>query len=53
MGQYLVSLLYGITSYDPVTIALVITVLAFAAVLACLVPTLRAVRITPIVALRE
>jgi putative ABC transport system permease protein len=53
MGQYLVSLLYGITCYDPVTIAFVMMILASAATLACLIPTLRAVRINPIVALRE
>jgi putative ABC transport system permease protein len=53
MGQYLVSLLYGITCYDPVTIAFVMMILASAATLACLIPTLRAVRINPITALRE
>jgi predicted permease len=52
-GQYLVSLLYGISTYDPVTIAFVIVALAFAAVLACLIPTVRALRINPITALRE
>jgi putative ABC transport system permease protein len=52
-GQYLVSLLYGITSYDPVTIGLVMMVLALAATLACLIPTLRAVAINPVTALRE
>jgi putative ABC transport system permease protein len=53
MSQYLVSLLYGVTSYDPVTIGLVMMVLAFASILACLIPTVRAVRINPITALRE
>jgi ABC-type antimicrobial peptide transport system permease subunit len=53
LSQFLSSLLYGITGYDPVTIALVIMALALAAVLACLVPTLRAIRINPIIALRE
>ena len=52
-GQYLVSLLYGVASYDPVTIGLVMVVLALAATLACLVPTLRAVAINPVTALRE
>jgi putative ABC transport system permease protein len=52
-GQYLVSLLYGVASYDPMTIGLVMVVLALAATLACLVPTLRAVAINPVTALRE
>jgi len=52
-GQYLVSLLYGVASYDPVTIGLVMMVLGLAATLACLIPTLRAVAINPITALRE
>jgi predicted lysophospholipase L1 biosynthesis ABC-type transport system permease subunit len=52
-GQYLVSLLYGVASYDPVTIGLVMAVLGLAATLACLVPTLRAVAINPVTALRE
>jgi putative ABC transport system permease protein len=52
-GQYLVSLLYGVTTYDPVTIGLVMMVLALAATLACLIPTLRAVAINPVTALRE
>jgi putative ABC transport system permease protein len=52
-GQYLVSLLYGVASYDPVTIGLVTVVLALATTLACLVPTLRAVAINPVTALRE
>jgi putative ABC transport system permease protein len=52
-GQYLVSLLYGVSSYDPVTVGLVTMVLALAATLACLIPTLRALRINPITALRE
>ena len=52
-GQFLASFLFGIASYDPVTIALVIIVLALAVSLACLVPTVRAIRINPVTALRE
>jgi ABC-type antimicrobial peptide transport system permease subunit len=52
-GRYLFSLLYGVTSYDPVTIGLVTIVLVLAATLACLIPTLRAVGINPVTALRE
>jgi putative ABC transport system permease protein len=53
VGQYLVSLLYEITSYDPMTIGLVTMLLAFASTLACLIPAVRAIRINPITALRE
>jgi len=53
LGQYLVSLLYGITSYDPAAVGLVLMVLAFASTLAGLIPMVRAMRINPITALRE
>jgi ABC-type antimicrobial peptide transport system permease subunit len=52
-GQFLSSFLFGITSYDPVTIVVVTMVLAVAAILACLIPTLRAIRVNPVIALRE
>jgi predicted permease len=53
LSQFLSSLLYGIASYDPVTIAFVIVALALAAIAACLIPTVRAIRISPVIALRE
>ena len=53
LGQFLTSILYGTSSNDPVTVGLVTLVLGVAAFLACLVPTLRAIRIDPITALRE
>jgi putative ABC transport system permease protein len=53
LGQFLSGLLYGITSYDPATIAFVIAALTLAAVLAFLIPTVRAIRINPVIALRE
>ena len=52
-GQFLSSFLFEITSYDPVTIVVVTMVLALAASLACLVPTVRAIRINPVIVLRE
>jgi ABC-type antimicrobial peptide transport system permease subunit len=52
-GQFLSSFLFGITSYDPVTIVVVTMMLAVAAILACLIPTLRAIRVNPVIALRE
>ena len=52
-SRFLSGLLYGVTSSDPITIGLVIIVLATAAVVACLIPIVRAARIDPITALRE
>lgn len=46
-------ILYGISSNDPVSLGLAILVLGLAALLACLLPALRATRINPITALRE
>jgi putative ABC transport system permease protein len=47
------SLLYGVGSNDPITIGLSILVLCLAALVACLIPALRAIRINPVIALRE
>jgi putative ABC transport system permease protein len=53
LSQFLGSLLYGVIGTDPITIAVSILVLSFAALVACLLPALRAVRINPVTALRE
>lgn len=47
------SLLYGVSGTDPIALLTAIGVLGLAAFLACLVPALRAVRIDPMIALRE
>jgi putative ABC transport system permease protein len=47
------SLLYGISGTDPIAVLTAVSVLGLAAFLACVVPALRAIRIDPIVALRE
>jgi ABC-type antimicrobial peptide transport system permease subunit len=47
------SLLYGVSGTDPVALLTAVGVLGLAAFLACLVPALRAIRIDPIIALRE
>jgi len=52
-GQALSNMLFGITARDPVTLATVIAVLAAVAVAASSLPTLRATKVDPTVALRH
>jgi ABC-type antimicrobial peptide transport system permease subunit len=51
-GRALSSLLYGVSPYDGVTLALATIVFLAVGVLASAIPVLRAVRIPPAVALR-
>jgi putative ABC transport system permease protein len=51
--RFIASILYGVSGNDPLTLGLALLILGFAALLACLLPALRAVRINPITALRE
>jgi ABC-type antimicrobial peptide transport system permease subunit len=53
LTQFLGDLLYGVSGNDPITIAASVVVLSFAALIACLLPALRAIRINPVTALRE
>jgi putative ABC transport system permease protein len=53
LGQIIGGVLYGISASDPTALLTGTMVLALAALLACLLPALRATRIDPIVALRE
>ena len=53
LARLMSSMLYGVPADDPVSLLLAILVLSVAALLACLIPALRATRIDPIAALRE
>jgi putative ABC transport system permease protein len=46
------ALLYGISPFDPATIALAVLALGGAALLACLVPAWRAARVDPLISMR-
>jgi putative ABC transport system permease protein len=45
--------LYGVAGNDPLTIGLSVLVLCLAGLAACLLPALRAIRINPVIAMRE
>jgi ABC-type antimicrobial peptide transport system permease subunit len=53
LGRFVSSQLYDVSPMDPATIAIAIAGLAVVALLAGLVPTLRATRINPVRALRQ
>jgi putative ABC transport system permease protein len=51
--RFLESLLFGVSTTDPVTFGAVAMLLVLVALVACAVPALRAVRIEPTTALRQ
>ena len=52
LTRFLATQLFGVTPYDPLTIAAVATIVLAVAALACLTPARRAARIDPLTALR-
>jgi len=52
-AHFIQGLLYGVSPIDPISLGISLLFLGIAAVLACLLPALRAIRINPITALRE
>jgi putative ABC transport system permease protein len=53
LAQFLSSMLFNTGKYDPATFLIVAAVLSLVALLACLIPARRAMRVNPIVALRH
>lgn len=53
LTRFMKSLLFGVSSADPVTFAGILLILMIVALLACLIPARRASRVDPIIALRH
>jgi putative ABC transport system permease protein len=53
LTRFIEKVLYGVSSYDPVTLVIAVLVLTLAGLLACLLPAFRATRVNPIKVLRE
>jgi putative ABC transport system permease protein len=52
LTRFMENMLFGVTPTDPMTFAMIVLLLCVVALLACLLPALRAMRVDPIVVLR-
>ena len=53
LTRFIENMLFGVTPTDPLTFAMIVILLGFVALLACLIPAARAMRVDPIVVLRQ
>ena len=53
LTRFIENMLFGVTPTDPVTFVAIVVLLGFVALLACLIPAQRAMRVDPIVVLRH
>lgn len=53
LTRFIESMLFGVTPTDPLTFAMIVVLLGLVALLACLIPATRAMRVDPIVVLRH
>ena len=53
LGRLISAQLYGVRAADPLVLALVVAVLGAASLLACLIPSIQAARMSPMDALRD
>ncbi len=53
LARFIDAFLYGVSAYDPITLALTVLVLGIATLLACLLPAVRAIQINPTNVLNE
>jgi ABC-type lipoprotein release transport system permease subunit len=53
LTRFLRGLLYGVSATDPLTVVCVTVLLLAIAVVACLLPALKAIHVDPVAAIRE